>query len=238
MELTIKLLIKRTSGTQEMTVTVPDEASVLDALEVAYRQDTTLVFRHSCHHASCGSCGMIINSKEGLACITPINTVVGNNDIVRLEPMHNFPVIADLAVDTSSFLSKMERINHPLTRQDESQISIHALLSGETKAFDRFENCIECGLCVSACPIMATSPDHLGPAVLAAAGRLLQEPRGRFISLTLAAVNNPHGIWRCHSVFLCSEVCPADVRPAEAIVELRRQLIFVPKGEVKDEFTL
>ncbi len=238
MELTVKLLIKRKSGTQAMTVTVPEEASVLDALEAAYRQDTTLVFRHSCHHASCGSCAMVINSEEGLACITPINTVVGNNVVVHLEPMHNFPVIADLAVDTSSFLSKMERIDRPLTRQDESRISFHALLSGETKAFNRFENCIECGLCVSVCPILAISPDHLGPAVLAAAGRLLQEPRGRNISQTLAAVNSPHGISRCHSVFLCSEVCPADVRPAEAILSLYRRLIFGPKGEIKDEFTL
>jgi succinate dehydrogenase / fumarate reductase iron-sulfur subunit len=238
MELTVNLLIKRISGTQEMTVTVPGEASVLDALEAAYRQDTSLVFRHSCHHASCGSCGMIINSQERLACITPINMVVGSNFVVHLEPLHNFPVIADLAVDSSSFLSKMEMINCPLIRKDESRITFHALLSRETKPFARFENCIECGLCVSACPIMATRPDHFGPAVLAAAGRLLQEPRGRSISQTLAAVKNPHGIWRCHSVFLCSDVCPVDVRPAEAIVELRRQLIFVPKGEVKDEFTL
>ncbi len=238
MDRTVKLLIQRTHGRELVTVSVPQEASILDALEAAYRQDHTLMFRHSCHHASCGSCGMIINQQERLACATSIEIASDEREVIHIEPMRHFPRIGDLAVDMTSFLANLEEINRPLVRQDESKTQYQALISEGPQPFHRFENCIECGLCISACPIAGIRKDYLGPAVLAAADRLVDEPRGRDLSQVPAAVDRPNGIWRCHDVFLCTEVCPAGVHPAEAIVSLRQALIFHRQGGSKDEATL
>ena len=187
-------------------MSLPQDAYVLDALEAAWTLDPSLMFRHSCHHASCGSCGMRIQGRERLACITK-TLDVARGGIVSVEPLRNFAVIADLVVDMSPLARKLEGIGaHVLTER--------------TSGWQRFESCIECGLCISACPIAATSESYLGPAVLAAAARNVDIPEVR------ARIESGDGVWRCHSAFECTEVCPANVEPASAIMNLRKDLLF------------
>jgi succinate dehydrogenase / fumarate reductase iron-sulfur subunit len=189
---------------QEFHVRVPETAYVLDAIEAAWRQDSSLMFRHACHHASCGSCGMRIQGREGLACVTPAFGVA-RRGAIRLEPLRNFAVVADLVVDTGPLAFKLERVRaHVIT---------------EDQAGQRFESCIECGLCISACPVAATNRDYLGPAVLAAAKRNMGDGDVRSL------VEGQNGVWRCHSAFECTEVCPAGVEPATAIMNLRKDLL-------------
>jgi succinate dehydrogenase / fumarate reductase iron-sulfur subunit len=214
MDKSLTLLIKRTTRAeegepvtsywQEFRVTVPGEAYVLDALEGAWRQDASLMFRHSCHHASCGSCGIRIEGRERLACITPAISLA-RGGALRLEPLRNFPVIADLVVNMNLLAQKLERVK--------------AHIMADMESTQRFESCIECGLCISACPVAATSRDYLGPAVLAAARRNMDDPEVR------SQVEGRDGIWRCHSAFECTEVCPAGVEPASAIMNLRKELM-------------
>lgn len=192
------------SDWQEFQVSIPEEAYVLDALEAAWRQDSSLMFRHACHHASCGSCGMRIQGREALACITPAFDVI-RRGVIRLEPLRNFPIIGDLVVDMSLLAQKLERVGAHVIADD--------------KAVGRFESCIECGLCISACPVAATSSQYLGPAVLAAAKRNIGDPDVRSL------VEGQNGVWRCHSAFECTEVCPAGVEPATAIMSLRKDLL-------------
>jgi succinate dehydrogenase / fumarate reductase iron-sulfur subunit len=210
------LIIKRTfpsvngesarSYWQEFQVTVAKNAYVLDALEAAWAQDPSLMFRHSCHHASCGSCGVRIQGREKLACITPAFEMA-RGGVLRLEPLRNFPVLADLVVDISSLAHKLEGVGaHVLTQM--------------TSGWQQFESCIECGLCISACPIAATSEPYLGPAVLAAAVRNVNLPGVR------SQLAGDDGVWRCHSAFECSEVCPVGVEPGSAIMNLRKNLLF------------
>ncbi len=187
-------------------MSIPHDAYVLDALEAAWTQDSSLMFRHSCHHASCGSCGMRIHGRERLACITPAFEAA-RDEALRLEPLRNFAVIADLVVDMSPLARKLHSVGaHVLTER--------------TSGWQRFETCIECGLCISACPIAATSESYLGPAVLAAAARNKNVPEVR------AQIEGENGVWRCHSAFECTEVCPANVQPASAIMNLRKDLLF------------
>jgi succinate dehydrogenase / fumarate reductase iron-sulfur subunit len=189
---------------QEFKVTISENAYVLDALEAAWRQDSSLLFRHSCHHASCGSCGLRIQGRERLACITPAFGVARTGTL-RLEPLRNFSVVADLVVDTSPLSNKLERV--------------HAHVTKEIESSQRFVNCIECGLCISACPVAATSKAYLGPAVLAAAQQNME------LSDVRSQVEGPNGVWRCHSAFECTEVCPAGVEPATTIMNLRKELL-------------
>jgi succinate dehydrogenase / fumarate reductase iron-sulfur subunit len=189
---------------QEFQVTPAEDAYVLDALEAAWRQDSSLMFRHACHHASCGSCGMRIQGRERLSCITSAFGVA-RAGVLRLEPLRNFPIVADLVVDMSPLSQKLETVYaHATTHVESSQ---------------RFVNCIECGLCISACPIAATNADYLGPAVLAAAQANIKQADVRSL------VEGPNGVWRCHSAFECTEVCPAGVEPAAAIMNLRKELL-------------
>ena len=119
----------------------------------------------------------------------------------------------DLVVDMEGFYRRLEPSGRPLVR------------SGPAPgAGERFEDCIECGLCLSACPV-AGDPRFLGPAALAAAERVLEEPRGADPGAVLGWVDDAHGAWRCHLAFECSEVCPAGVDPGGAIMRLRRRLL-------------
>lgn len=211
------------------TVEVPAEANVLDAIERAWDDhDRTIMFRHACHHASCGSCGLRVNDVEKLPCVTPVSDY-GDGATLKIDPMRNFPVITDLAVDATPIYQRMQLIGMPIIRQAETIRSDgQMILPDGIERFGRFENCLECGLCLSACPVMTTDPHFLGPMTLAAAERLLQEPRGADTERIYQLIDDEHGLWRCHSSFECTEACPYEVDPGAAIMRLKRK-VFVHK---------
>ncbi len=213
----VRLRIRRSAGWEEYTLQVPEDAYVLDALEAAGAQDHSLLYRHACHHASCGSCGLRVNGRERLACVTPLNEVIRRGKPLRLEPLRNFPRMGDLLVDFSGFLAGLQAVDQPPIRSAEAV--------GDLETFFRLENCIECGLCLSACPVVGGDPRYLGPAALAAAGRVAAEPRQKDIPRLMALVDSEHGLWRCHAAFECTEVCPAGVDPAREIMALRSRLM-------------
>lgn len=191
---------------------VPQDAYLIDAVEKVWKeQDRTLLFRHACHHASCGTCGVRINGRERLMCITPV-AMFPLEKPITLEPLRNVPWLGDLLVDVAGFFQAMGRIGMPLVRP----------LEPPNTDRQRFENCIECGLCMSACPIVAADSRYLGPAVLAAAERVVAEPRGLDKNKILELALEPNGVWRCRNAFECTEVCPQAVDPAGAIAKLRR----------------
>ncbi len=214
----LTLRVRRAHGWADFTVTVPDDAYVLDALEAAEHEDPTLLFRHACHHASCGSCGLRLNGRERLACVTRVAEVAPRGRILKLEPLRNLPLLGDLLVDHQPLFSRIGAVDLPPVRVAELQATAEARPM-------RFENCIECGLCLSACPVAGSDPSYWGPAALAAAARVAAEPRGRDVASVLKFVDDEHGLWRCHGVFECTEVCPADVDPAGLIMGLRQRLL-------------
>jgi succinate dehydrogenase / fumarate reductase iron-sulfur subunit len=97
-------------------------------------------------------------------------------------------------------------------------------------AYARFEDCIECGLCLSACPVAATDDTYVGPAALAYAQRALEEGDGQDREAILAWADQENAAWRCHAAFECTEACPSDVRPAQRIMALRRALTLGGSG--------
>jgi succinate dehydrogenase / fumarate reductase iron-sulfur subunit len=202
----------------------PDEY-VLDAVERVWAfHDRSLCFAHACHHSTCGACGMRVNGVEKLTCITPISSVTKDGGTLRVEPLRNFPVVSDLAVDMGGLFRKMESVGHHpvLSVADEPAVD-HLPKSGleSLREIIRLADCIECGLCISVCPAAATSVDYLGPAPLAGAHQHGLNGDGK----TFKLVDSQDGLWRCHSAFECSAVCPSNVDPARKIMELRRQVI-------------
>lgn len=205
----------------------PDEY-VLDAVERIWaEQDRSLVFRHACHHAACGACGIRVDGVEKLGCITRIDEVTTDGGMLTIEPMRNFNIVSDLLVDVAPFYRNMEKANFTLIRTAEPMIDLETgNKASRSKPAVRYENCIECGICVSACPISATDPDFIGPAALAAIARMAAEPRADVdVNELLAIADSEHGLWRCHLAFECLEACPAHVDPAYLISNLRRQVM-------------
>jgi succinate dehydrogenase / fumarate reductase iron-sulfur subunit len=197
-------------------VAVGPSTTILDALVAIRRElDPTLTFRHSCFHASCGTCGMRVDGREGLACVTPVPT----RDEVTVEPLGNLPVVSDLVVDMNVFYDEFDEAGRPLVRADDL-IPECAPAEGIDQV-ERYEDCIECGICLSACPVAGSDPRYVGPAALAAAWRLIDEPRGRDPGPVLSLMDDEQGAWRCHLAWECSEACPSGVDPAAAIMRLR-----------------
>lgn len=203
------------------TVSYDENTTVLVALQDVRRdEDSSLMLRHSCHHASCGTCGMKINGQEQLACVVKV-AELGTPTIV-VEPLDNIPLVSDLVVDMHAFFAKYNLAAMPYVRQ--SEFMPGAAVPDGIEHYTRFENCLECGICVSACPVAGSDPDYLGPAAMAAAWRVVEEPRGQPALELLDWVDNEHGCWRCHVAYECSEACPSNVNPASGIMSLRRSL--------------
>jgi succinate dehydrogenase / fumarate reductase iron-sulfur subunit len=201
----------------------PDEY-VLDGVERIWAfHDQTICFRHACHHSTCGACGMRVNGVEKLTCITLIRDVTHNGGRIKVEPLRNFPIISDLAVDMGSLYSTMEKVGAqsvlPVTQAEIERPA--KSWPKEDGKYIRLSDCIECGLCISACPISTTSLTYMGPAILAGA----QQRGVGSIPDLLPLVDCEDGAWRCHSAFECTAVCPSYVDPARRIMALRRQIV-------------
>ncbi len=235
LNVTLKILRSRPHQAQRyetFNVNVPDAANVLDAIEQAWAQhDRDLMFRHACHHASCGTCAVRINGAEKLPCIAPVREYIGLE--IKIEPLKNFPIVGDLVVDVASFFQKQEASDFTITRPTENELDGRPIahtdgLDSESAAivpFNRFENCIECGICLSACPTMAADHKFFGPAALAAVKRQLDKTtdaneRAKLLQLA----DDEQGVWRCHSAWECTEACPQNVFPAESIMALRQEI--------------
>src|SRR5579872_6644964 len=101
----------------EFKVPVQKWTTVLEAiLYVKQNFDHSVAVRYSCRQASCGSCGMKINGKPALACYTKISEL--NSNVVTVEPMNNFPIIRDLAVDFKQLISNHKKMKPFIIRED------------------------------------------------------------------------------------------------------------------------
>jgi succinate dehydrogenase/fumarate reductase iron-sulfur protein len=225
----ISLIITRKKGNgksheQTFSLEVDPDEYVLDAIERIWAfQDRSLTYRHACHHSTCGACGMIINGVEKLTCITPIRSVTSDRGTIKVDPLRNFEVLSDLVVDTGKFFQQLEATHFNQVSPVENACLPYERKQVENSGtFERLVDCIECGLCISACPVARTSSEYVGPAVLAAAqNQYLNTCESSLLDL----VDNENGAWRCHSAYECTEVCPSNVDPAWRIMNLRRSII-------------
>ena len=125
---TIALRISRFNPSNDATPTfaefkipVQKWTTVLEAiLYVKQNLDHSIAVRYSCRQASCGSCGMKINGKPSLACYTKISELGSN--MVTVEPMNNFPIIRDLAVDFKQLFSDHKKMK-PFIIRDDSEVT-------------------------------------------------------------------------------------------------------------------
>ncbi len=224
----ITLKVSRQKGTetphfQLFELDVDPDEYVLDAVERVWAfHDRSLCFRHACHHSTCGACGMLVNGVEKLTCITPIRSMTQDGGTIRVEPLRNFPVVSDLVVDMGQFYLRMDQAHSPqVAMVEESYLPFErALFQTAGGEYERLVDCIECGCCISACPAAHTSTAYLGPAVLAGIHHAYVQTHE--VSL-LDLADHHDGVWRCHSAFECTAVCPSNVDPSWRIMDLRKK---------------
>ncbi len=210
---------------QPFQIEVDPDEYVLDGIERIWaNHDRSLTFRHACHHSTCGACGMLVNGVEKLTCITTIRSVTHDGGTLKVEPLRNFPVAGDLVVDMSDFYVNMDSAKAkqvvPLAK---AALAFEKEAGQTDQPYDRLVDCIECGMCISACPIALTTSSYLGPAVLAGVQQTMFCGEGDESLLQLADQKN--GVWRCHSAYECTAVCPSHVDPGWRIMDLRKRVI-------------
>ncbi len=217
---------QRHSHWAEYSVPVEPHTTVVDALEwIRTHLDGTLMYRHSCHHGSCGTCGMLVNERQMLACTTNVLDEIEEAmsgecpTVIGLRPLQTMTHLGDLAVDPTLLFQDFPVAAGYLRA---SEANRESMPPEEISGYVRFENCIECGLCVSACPVIPLR-GFMGPAGLAAYNRELDKHPERSDEL-LPQVDTDTGAWGCDRHLACSTVCPTGVYPAKQIAMLQRKI--------------
>lgn len=202
-----------------------DKVTVLDALfKIQQTQDKTLSFRYSCRLAMCGSCALVMNGKEGLACKTLVKDL--GSGTIYLEPLRHIPVIKDLTVDLKFLIKRLRKMEpYFIPKSPSTEPAKIQPTSRERKIIGFNTECIACGSCVSACTMMHWEPEYIGPMGLNRAFCLIADSRD-FTGGRLERIAGEDGIYRCHMEFNCTDVCPKHLSPTRGIHYLKRQVFW------------
>ncbi len=203
---------------QSYSVPYTDDMSVLQGLQhIKDEIDGTLGFRWSCRMAICGSCGMMVNGRPRLSCQTFLRDL--RPGPVRIEALAHLPIERDLIVSVDDFVDKLEAIKPYLIAKEPRSLDLgeYPQTPGELQQFEQYSACINCLLCYAACPEYGLNRDFLGPGVLTLLHRYNADSRDGGRAQRLPALNAEEGVWSCMAVGYCSEVCPKQVDPANAV---------------------
>jgi succinate dehydrogenase/fumarate reductase iron-sulfur protein len=202
---------------------IPDEttATMLDVLlRIQREQDPSIAFRFACRVNMCGSCGMVINGKEALACKTNVSDIKPGKDIT-LRPLNHFPLIKDLVVDMEPLFQKFEQTLQFFEPKEEClEPAILPPEAPERQEMRLATDCIACGCCVSSCTMCHYHEDYAGPAVLNRAYSLLADSRDALFEPRLERALE--SCYNCRTEINCTEVCPKEISSTRAIKYIQR----------------
>ncbi|MDR5693841.1 MAG: succinate dehydrogenase iron-sulfur subunit [Armatimonadota bacterium] len=196
---------------------------VLDGLHyIKWYLDGTLAFRRSCGHGICGSDAMMINGRNRLACKVLLKDL-GRKVVV--EPLRGFRVIKDLVVDMEPFFAKYRAVMPYLVNNDPAPEKERLQSPEERARYDDTTKCILCAACTTSCPIFWANGQYIGPAAIVAAHRFIFDSRDQAAAARLEILNDRSGVWRCRTVFNCTEACPRGIDVTKAIEDVKRAIL-------------
>jgi succinate dehydrogenase / fumarate reductase iron-sulfur subunit len=231
MDVTVKILrynpeVSEESRWESYQVTAEPTDRVLDALhKVKWDLDGSLTFRRSCAHGVCGSDAMRINGKNRLACKTLLKDV-NPSEPITVEPIHGLPVLKDLVVDMEPFFDAYRSVMPFLVTSGNEPTRERIQSQAERERFDDTTKCILCAACTTSCPVYWTDGQYFGPQAIVGAHRFIFDSRDEATDQRLEILNDKEGVWRCRTVFNCTEACPRGIEVTKAIQEVKRALIF------------
>jgi succinate dehydrogenase / fumarate reductase, iron-sulfur subunit len=216
-----EIRIAKSAGIRSYQIELGARMTVLDALfRIQSDQDSSLAFRCACRVGMCGTCAMYINRVPRLACKTRISAL--DSAVVAVAPLPNLPVIQDLVVSLEPFFKQWKRIQPALRGSASDKLAIIP----PNPDTSRKRDCITCGICYAACGVKATQADYLGPAAINKAFLRIHDPRDSAGRQRLAVLNDEwSGVWRCHTQFNCTAVCPKKIDLTDTIGRLKRNML-------------
>ncbi|MBU1228950.1 MAG: fumarate reductase iron-sulfur subunit [Proteobacteria bacterium] len=188
-------------------------------------QDPSLQFDFCCRAGICGSCGMVINGRPGLACHTKTRDLP---DEITLLPLPVYQLVGDLSVDTGAWFRELydtveswihtKKVFDPTAPEERMENEV-------AEAIYELDRCVECGCCVAACGTARLRPDFLGAAGLNRVGRFLIDPRDeRTEQDYYQIIGNDMGIFGCMGLLACEDVCPKHMPLQDQLGFLRRKM--------------
>ena len=195
--------------------------------EIRERHDPSLQFDFVCRAGICGSCGMMINGRPGLACRTLTKELPAET---TLAPLPVFELIGDLSVNTGKWMRSMSERLATWVHQKNPDVDLRRIeermepeLAEQIYLLDR---CIECGCCVAACGTARMREDFVGAVGLNRIARFRLDPRdtrddGAYYEL----IGDDQGVFGCMSLLACHDLCPKDLPLQTQIAFMRRKMI-------------
>ena len=197
---------------------------VLDLLhKVKYEQDGTLTFRRSCAHGVCGSDAMLINGRNRLACKIRVDQL--GKKVITVAPLPGLPLVKDLVVDMEAFFEKFRSVQPYLQTTDMPPIRERIQTAAERERYDDTTKCILCAACTSSCPSFWAQPAYVGPAAIVNAHRFIFDSRDDAAEERLEILADKDGVWRCRTIFNCTDACPQGIHITQAILEVSSRIV-------------
>lgn len=206
----------------KFTVEAEPTDRVLDMLEhIKDYEDGTLAYRRSCAHGVCGSCAMRINGVNRLACKS-LAQDVGTS--VTIEPILGLSVEKDLLVDMDPFFDHYKSVMPYFVGPEKMPQKEQLQSPEERERFDDTTKCILCAACTTSCPSFWANGDYVGPAAIVNAHRFIFDSRDQAAVERLKILNDQFGVYRCHTIFNCTEACPREIEVTQAIGEVKKAI--------------
>lgn len=199
---------------------------VLDLLHrVKWQIDGTLALRRSCGHGICGSDAMRINGVNMLACKAVVkNLIKGEKGRIQVEPILGLRVIKDLIVDMEPFMAHYRSVR-PYLVNDELPPERERLQSPQERArYEEGTKCILCAACTTSCPSFWANGVYVGPAAIVQAHRFIFDSRDQAAAERLAILAEGNGVWRCRTIFNCTNACPRGIPVTRLIAEVKQAI--------------
>lgn len=208
---------------KEYQVNLEETDRVLDGLNnIKWDQDGALTYRRSCAHGVCGSDAVRINGRNYLACKTLMKEF---GKKITIEPLIGFKVVKDLVVDMEQFFDSYKSIKPYLIASEAPAGEERRQTPEQLERFESATKCILCAACTTSCPITWTNESFVGPAAIVNAGRFIYDSRDEGAAERLRILNAQSGVWRCRTVFNCTEACPRDIEVTKIIEDVKRSLL-------------
>ena len=220
---------------QSFEVPERENQTVLDVVTYIQRHlDAALAYRFACRVGVCGSCAMTVNGRPRWTCRTHVSRVVKGRKLT-IAPLRNLPVIRDLVTDMTPFFEKWRDARGRFVPGAGPRDEMAAVSPDEKQrvAASAAIECINCGVCYSACDVVSWRDDYLGPAALNRAWAAYNDTRDGNRTGILQAVSQGGGCHNCHTHHSCAEHCPVALNPTFSIAGLKRATLKAKfKGEL------